>query len=162
MSPQCNDGDSTYRISARTVRFSNVVYIPPLPLALIISCIPCPSKEDAFAWSDPDVAGSKLDPQTADFARRAAELWVQAVGLRERCANQKGVREELRHRQDGATVDHANDTETLARVVEQVRLVYPFRMTSSCDENLTPSQNTNKPVKFGKTFQYKRKQTRGG
>ncbi|CAM9208095.1 unnamed protein product, partial [Scytosiphon promiscuus] len=39
--------------------------------------------EDAFAWSDPSLLGSCLDPQTADFARRAAELWTQTAGLRE-------------------------------------------------------------------------------
>lgn len=48
-----------------------------------------PIKEDAFAWSNPDLPGSRLDPQTTDFAWRAAELWTQAAGLREQ-ANDPG------------------------------------------------------------------------
>lgn len=36
------------------------------------------------------MAGSRLDAQTADFARRAAELWTQAAGLRELTSGQQG------------------------------------------------------------------------
>eukprot|EP00903_Cladosiphon_okamuranus_P011996 g11265.t1 len=41
------------------------------------------SARGGFAWTDPDVAGSRLDRQTADFAWRAAELWTQVASLRE-------------------------------------------------------------------------------
>lgn len=60
-------------------------FIPPHPNSFIL-----PDKQEAFAWSDPDVAGSRLDPQTADFARRATELWTQAAGLRELTSRHQG------------------------------------------------------------------------
>lgn len=60
----------------------------------------------AFAWTDPDVAGSRLDPQQADFARRAAELWTQIAGLREIAGGQES----------GDT-----DTRNLAVALQEVR-----------------------------------------
>ena len=86
--------------------------------------LPRVSKDDAFAWSDPDVAGSRLDPQTADFARRAAELWTQVVQLRELSAVSAGGQA-----QDAAAVVGHNHTGSFASVVEQViqwNLLYPF------------------------------------
>ncbi|CAM9188256.1 unnamed protein product, partial [Ectocarpus sp. 12 AP-2014] len=67
--------------------------------------------EDAFAWSDSDPAGSRLDPQTADFARRSAELWTQVAGMRE-----LAVGHEAGH-QERSTEDA--DVGTLADALEQ-------------------------------------------
>ncbi len=71
-------------------------------------------QEGAFAWSDPDAVGSRLDPQTADFAWRAAELWTQAAGLREVSA---GVQETDSQREARG----GGETATLAVALEQVR-----------------------------------------
>lgn len=79
------------------------------------------SQDDAFVWGDPDVAGSRLDPQTAEFARRAAELWTQVVGLREVCAKSGG--EQVQDAAAAAAATSAagrNDAGTFARAVEQV------------------------------------------
>lgn len=61
------------------------------------------------------MAGSRLDAQTADFARRAAELWTQAAGLRELTSGQQG--------QDG----HGDEgTATLAVALDQVCMYMAF------------------------------------
>lgn len=95
--------------------------MPPLPRG---------SQDDAFAWSDPDVAGSRLDPQTAEFARRAAELWTQVVGLRELCAKSGGeqVQDAVVAAAAATSAVRRNDAGTFARAVEQVirrELPYP-------------------------------------
>ena len=59
---------------------------------------------------------SRLDPQVADFARRAAELWTQVLGLRELCAELEGKRVQ----NVAAAGVGRNHTGDLARVVEQV------------------------------------------
>ena len=75
-------------------------------------------------WSDPDVIGSRLDPQTADFAWRAAELWTQVAGLREVAGGRETKSEEgsrgeeesaplaiaLEHVRTSATNDYASST----------------------------------------------------
>lgn len=70
-------------------------------------------QEDAFAWSDPSLPGSRLDPQTTDFARRAAELWTQAAGLREFAADNDAT--------SGNGPAEGGGTEFLAGALEQVR-----------------------------------------
>lgn len=60
-------------ISGETVSSSKVV----CSFIYFLSC------QNKFAWSDPHVTGSLLDPQTVNFAERAADLWMHAAKLRE-------------------------------------------------------------------------------
>lgn len=85
-----------------------------------------PMKEGAFAWSDPNLPGSRLDPQTADFAWRAAELWTQAAGLREH-ANAPGFDKttkisERRSKEDGDSDTGGSLAWTLQHVSEAFEL----------------------------------------
>lgn len=78
-------------------------------------------KEDAFAWSNPDLPGSRLDPQTADFAWRAAELWTQAAGLREHAyaaGSDKATISETRFEESDEGGDIGGD---LAGTLQEVR-----------------------------------------
>lgn len=75
-------------------------------------------QEDSFAWGDPKVAGSRLDPQTMDFSWRAAELWTQVVALRE-LVDRSALEGQV---EDGdAQQGDAGGTSSLTEALEQVR-----------------------------------------